>query len=72
MKKKLTRIMGIGLALVMVLSLMVVFAPVAGAADYKENDWGEWELVVPGEQVEDVWKKCIAAWKAAIRMEGGQ
>ena len=37
-----------------------------------KNDWGEWELVVPGEQVEDVWKKCIAAWKAAIRMEGGQ
>jgi len=44
MKKKLHRIMGISLAMVMVLSLMVVFAPVAGAADYKENDWGEWGL----------------------------
>jgi len=43
-KKKITRIMGIALALVMVLSLMVVFAPVAGASDYKENDWGEWGL----------------------------
>jgi CRISPR/Cas system CSM-associated protein Csm3 (group 7 of RAMP superfamily) len=39
---------------------------------FGENDWGEWELAVPGEQVEDVWKKCIAAWKVAIRMEGGQ
>jgi CRISPR/Cas system CSM-associated protein Csm3 (group 7 of RAMP superfamily) len=36
-----------------------------------ENDWGEWELAVPGERVEDVWKTCIRAWKAAIRLEGG-
>ena len=36
----------------------------------KANDWGEWELEVSGEKVEEVWKKCITAWKAAIQMEG--
>ena len=36
-----------------------------------ENDWGEWELTATGKQVEDVWKTCIPAWKAAIRLEGG-
>lgn len=36
-----------------------------------ENDWGEWELTATGGQVEDVWKTCISAWKAAIRLEGG-
>jgi CRISPR/Cas system CSM-associated protein Csm3 (group 7 of RAMP superfamily) len=35
-----------------------------------ENEWGEWVLTVPGEQVEDVWRTCIPAWKAAIRLEG--
>jgi len=44
MKRKLTRIFGVSLTLVMVLSLMVAFAPVATAADYTENDWGEWGL----------------------------
>ncbi|HUX76065.1 MAG TPA: RAMP superfamily CRISPR-associated protein [Anaerolineae bacterium] len=36
-----------------------------------ENDWGEWELIVPGDRIEEVWKTCIPAWKAAIRLEGG-
>jgi CRISPR-associated RAMP protein (TIGR02581 family) len=36
-----------------------------------ENDWSEWELTATGKQVEDVWKACIRAWKAAIRLEGG-
>jgi len=36
-----------------------------------ENDWGEWKLTIPDERVEDVWKTCIPAWKAAIRLEGG-
>lgn len=36
-----------------------------------EDDWGEWILTVPGSQVEDVWKKCVPAWKSAIRMGGG-
>jgi len=44
MKRKLTKIFGVSLTLVMVLSLMVAFAPVATAADYEENDWGEWGL----------------------------
>jgi len=44
MKRKLKGVLGIGLTLVMVLSLMVAFAPVATAADYEENDWGEWGL----------------------------
>ena len=34
-----------------------------------ENDWGEWELTATGGQVEDVWKTCISAWKAAIRLK---
>jgi len=37
----------------------------------EENDWSEWTLKVPGAQVEDVWKTCMTAWKAAIRLEGG-
>ena len=44
MKKKITKIFGVGLSLVMVLSLTVAFAPVAVAADYKENDWKSWGL----------------------------
>ena len=36
-----------------------------------QDDWGEWKLTVPGEQVEAVWKTCMTAWKAAIRLEGG-
>ena len=44
MKRKLTKIFGVSLTLVMVLSLMVAFAPVATAADYEENEWGEWGL----------------------------
>jgi len=36
-----------------------------------ENGWDEWELTVPPEQIENVWKTCIPAWKAAIRLEGG-
>jgi CRISPR/Cas system CSM-associated protein Csm3 (group 7 of RAMP superfamily) len=37
----------------------------------EENNWGEWTLTVVGERIEDVWKACIPAWKAAIRLEGG-
>jgi len=44
MKKKIHKIFGVSLTLVMVLSLMMFFAPVAIAADYEENDWGEWGL----------------------------
>lgn len=36
-----------------------------------KDEWGEWVLTVPGGQVEEVWKTCIPAWKAAIRLEGG-
>jgi len=36
-----------------------------------KDEWGEWVLTVPGGQVEQVWKTCIPAWKAAIRLEGG-
>jgi CRISPR/Cas system CSM-associated protein Csm3 (group 7 of RAMP superfamily) len=36
-----------------------------------EDDWGEWALTVTEEQVEDVWKTCISAWKTAIHLEGG-
>jgi CRISPR-associated RAMP protein (TIGR02581 family) len=38
---------------------------------FDDNGWGEWELQVPPERVEAVWKTCITAWKKAIRMEGG-
>jgi hypothetical protein len=41
MKKKLLKIMGIGLAFTLVFSLMAIGSPVS-AADYKENDWKEW------------------------------
>lgn len=34
------------------------------------DGWGEWMMKVPGDQVEDLWKTCIPAWKAAIRLEG--
>jgi len=44
MKRKLKGVLGVALTLVMVLSLTVAFAPVAAAADYTENDWGEWGL----------------------------
>ena len=44
MKKKITKILGVGLAFMLVASLMVAFAPVASAADYKTNDWKEWGL----------------------------
>ncbi len=44
MKKKIRKILGVGLAFMLVLSLMMFFAPVAVAADYEENDWGEWGL----------------------------
>jgi CRISPR/Cas system CSM-associated protein Csm3 (group 7 of RAMP superfamily) len=36
-----------------------------------DNGWGEWELEVLGEGVEEVWKKCMSAWMGAIQMEGG-
>jgi CRISPR-associated RAMP protein (TIGR02581 family) len=39
---------------------------------FDDNGWGEWELQVPPERVEAVWKTCITAWKKAIRMEGGE
>jgi len=35
-----------------------------------KDDWGEWTLTALGEQIEEVWKTCIPAWKAAIRLEG--
>jgi CRISPR-associated RAMP protein (TIGR02581 family) len=41
-----------------------------GLAFGDDNGWGEWELQVPPERIEAVWKTCIPAWKAAIRMEG--
>lgn len=40
---------------------------VALAAD----DWGEWMLRAKDEQVEAIWKTCLPAWQAAIRMPGG-
>ncbi len=43
MKRKLKRVLGIGLAFMLVASLMAFTAPVS-AADYKENDWKEWGL----------------------------
>ena len=43
MKKKLLKIMGIGLAFTLVISLMAFGSPVL-AADYEENEWGEWGL----------------------------
>ena len=42
-----------------------------GGLKLNGNDWGEWALNVPGEQVETVWKTCISAWRAAIRLEVG-
>jgi len=42
-----------------------------GLAFDDDNGWGEWELQVPPERIESVWKTCIPAWKAAVRMEGG-
>jgi CRISPR/Cas system CSM-associated protein Csm3 (group 7 of RAMP superfamily) len=41
-----------------------------GLAFGDDNGWGEWELPVPPERIEAVWKTCIPAWKAAIQMEG--
>jgi hypothetical protein len=44
MKKKIHKILGIGLAFVLAVSLSIgMVAPVA-AADYEENDWGSWGL----------------------------
>jgi len=43
MKGKLKGVLGVGLAFMLVASLMAFAAPVA-AADYTENDWGEWGL----------------------------
>jgi CRISPR/Cas system CSM-associated protein Csm3 (group 7 of RAMP superfamily) len=42
-----------------------------GLAFGDDNGWGEWELQVPPERIEAVWKTCISAWKTAMRMEGG-
>lgn len=42
-----------------------------GLAFGDDNGWGEWELQVPPERIEAVWKICIPAWKTAMRMEGG-
>ncbi len=50
MKRKLKGVLGVSLTLFMVLSLTVSFAPVAVAADYEENGWGEWGL--PSLEVE--------------------
>lgn len=36
-----------------------------------ENAWGEWVVTMEDDAVEDVWKTCIPAWKAAIRLKGG-
>jgi CRISPR-associated RAMP protein (TIGR02581 family) len=38
---------------------------------FDDNGWGEWELHVPPERIEAVWKTCIPAWADAIRMDGG-
>jgi len=43
MKRKLKGVLGVGLTFMLVASLMAFAAPVA-AADYTENDWGEWGL----------------------------
>ena len=48
-----------------------VSAELPGSLEMKDNEWGEWELKVPPEQVEAVWKSCIPAWRVAIRLEGG-
>jgi CRISPR/Cas system CSM-associated protein Csm3 (group 7 of RAMP superfamily) len=39
----------------------------------EDNGWGEWELVVGPEVVEEVWRKCVPAWKASVGLddEGG-
>jgi CRISPR-associated RAMP protein (TIGR02581 family) len=34
------------------------------------DGWGAWVLTIPGDQVEAVWKTCIPAWKAAVRLKG--
>ncbi len=43
MKGKLKGVLGVALTFMLVASLMAFAAPVA-AADYEENDWGEWGL----------------------------
>jgi len=52
MKRRLKRVLGVGLAFMLVASLMAFAVPVA-AADYTENDWGEWGLaaIEPGTDV---------------------
>jgi len=42
MKKKIYKIWGVGLALVLAITLSLGVAVPAGAADYPENDWAEW------------------------------
>ncbi|MFC2062485.1 WD40/YVTN/BNR-like repeat-containing protein [Chloroflexota bacterium] len=44
MKKKLYKIWGVGLALVLAITLSLGLAVPAGAADYPENDWDTWGL----------------------------
>ncbi len=48
-----------------------VSAELPAGVSLGQDDWGEWTLTVPGAQVEAVWKTCMAAWRAAIRLEGG-
>ncbi len=52
MKRKLKGVLGVALAFMLVVSLMAFAVPVA-AADYEENDWGEWGLpaIEPGTDV---------------------
>ncbi len=38
---------------------------------FQKNDWEEWVLEVPGEQIEAVWKTCIPSWRGAVRLAGG-
>ena len=44
MKRKIRKILGLGLTIMMVLSLMMFFAPAATAADWDENEWSSWGL----------------------------
>lgn len=44
MKKKIRKMLGIWLTLVLSISLALGMAAPVAASDYKENDWGEWGL----------------------------
>jgi hypothetical protein len=44
MKTKIHRILGVSLAFILAVSLSVGLVAPAAAADYEENDWGEWGL----------------------------